>query len=154
MSLVLFRPVRMDGLAQLEESLSATTITETLSKLQEIDDVELSLPLFRVKQVIDLKRITAELGFEEWNTDKVVSCAPSGSQLLPVSEARHAAAFRVCTKSGPPGANSPSKVAGQESKKKGRAKNSFTIDRPFVFLVTCRDPDVVILLGSVKSADW
>ncbi|XP_075724197.1 ipis-1-like [Rhipicephalus microplus] len=97
--------------------------------------------------VIDLKETLSSLGFEAWYTDQLPPLQDSGPHA--VSAANHASAFRVCTKSG-------AAQAMKTTSPKGRAAAGcrYSVDRPFFFVVTCSDPDVMLLLGSVKSIDW
>ncbi|KAL3219894.1 hypothetical protein MRX96_005651 [Rhipicephalus microplus] len=146
-ALVLFIPTVMDGQEELERRLNLMNVSEALSSLREMDDVELTLPLFRLKQVIDLKETLSSLSFETWYTDQLPPLQDSGPHA--VSAAIHASAFRVCTKSG-------AAQAMKTTSSKGRAAAGcrHSVDRPFFFMVTSSDPDVMLLLGSVKSIDW
>ncbi|XP_065302957.1 ipis-1-like isoform X2 [Dermacentor albipictus] len=143
-ALVLFIPADMDGLDKLERALNVANASEILRQLREVDNVELTLPLFRTKQVIDLKQTLTSLGFGAWHTDQLQSLNPSKPGPPAVSAAIHAAAFRVCTKGAAP----------QKTESKRKATRRFSVDRPFLFMVTCRDPDAVLLLGSVKHINW
>nr|XP_037275795.1 antithrombin-III-like [Rhipicephalus microplus] len=97
--------------------------------------------------VIDLKETLSSLSFETWYTDQLPPLQDSGPHA--VSAAIHASAFRVCTKSG-------AAQAMKTTSSKGRAAAGcrHSVDRPFFFMVTSSDPDVMLLLGSVKSIDW
>ncbi|XP_049517884.1 antithrombin-III [Dermacentor silvarum] len=143
-AMVLFIPADMDGLSELERALNVANVSEILCQLQEMDNIELTLPLFRTKQVIDLKQTLSSLGFEAWYTDQLQSLNPREPGPPAVSAAIHAAAFRVCTKG----------AAAQKTKSKRKAVHHFSVDRPFLFMVTCSDPDAVLLLGSVKHINW
>lgn len=147
-AMVLFIPVDMDGLDELERRLNVANVSQVLCSLREADGVELTLPLFRTKQVIDLKRTLSSLGFEAWYTDQLQPLHASEPGPHEVSAAIHASAFRVCTKGG------TAQVTKTKPERRAAAGRRYSVDRPFLFMVTCSDPDAVLLLGSVKRIFW
>ncbi|XP_037509446.1 serine protease inhibitor-like [Rhipicephalus sanguineus] len=148
-ALILFIPTVMDGLEELERRLNVANVSDALSNLREVDDVEITLPLFRAKQVIDLKDTLSSLGFDAWYTDELQPLHASEPGPHAVSAARHASAFRVCTKGG-----AAQVTKTKPPKGKAAAGRRYTVDRPFLFMVTCSDPDAMLLLGSVKRIYW
>ncbi|KAH7962869.1 hypothetical protein HPB52_018404 [Rhipicephalus sanguineus] len=139
----------MDGLEELERRLNVANVSEALSNLREVDDVELTLPLFRAKQVIDLKDTLSSLGFGAWYTDELQPLHASEPGPHAVSAARHASAFRVCTKGG-----AAQVTKTKPPKGKAAAGRRYTVDRPFLFMVTCSDPDAMLLLETILCEEW
>lgn len=143
-TLIILLPQRRDGLETLEARMTAATLAECIRNLKRRPDVDVSLPKFHVHSVADLAAALSSMGvdalFQEGVADLSGMCSNEG---VAVSSARHVAAFRASWK-------------GRISRKKPPPQPStehekFTVDRPFLFLVRCKRPNAVILLGSVRK---
>ncbi|XP_077484717.1 ipis-1-like [Amblyomma americanum] len=150
-SLIILLPNDVDGLANIEETLSAPKILHYLGTLREQGDVQVTLPRFSVACVTDLKRLLVAMGegdaFSE--TADLTSLCEGAHTDVALSSAKHFASFEV-GRMGPPAplmgesglADSTTALCDQEPRK-------VLVDRPFLFFVVNREPDMVFLLGSV-----
>ncbi|KAH9377137.1 hypothetical protein HPB48_008260 [Haemaphysalis longicornis] len=143
-TLIILLPHGRDGLDALEARMTAATLAECIKNLKRRPDVGVSLPKFHMHSVVDLAASLSSMGvdalFQKGVADLSGMCSSEGVAL---SSARHVAAFRVSWK-------------GRISRKEAPPQPStecekFTVDRPFLFLVRCKRPNAVILLGSVRK---
>lgn len=147
-SIAIFLPAKSSSLEAVEKALTAAKILTCLSRLERHRLVEVTLPRLDVKCLTDLKRTLPLLGVVEafGNSADFSNIAPVVG--LKLSAARHLAVFHA-------GHKGPNTVHAQVTAKEvARSANSgslakFTVDRPFLFVVLVRDPDTVLLLGSV-----
>lgn len=143
-SLIIFLPQKRDGLETLEARMSAATLAECIKNLKRRPDVDVSLPKFHVHSVADLAESLSSMGvdklFREGVADLSGMCNNVGAA---VSSARHVAAFRASWKGRISRKDPPPQPSTDHEK--------FTVDRPFLFLVRCKRPNAVILLGSVRK---
>ncbi|KAH7934350.1 hypothetical protein HPB49_025063 [Dermacentor silvarum] len=157
--LVVLLPDDEDGLASLEEKLSALTALRCFSNLKQRGQVQVSLPLFKVKQVTELAPVMSSLGVRDVFTD---SAELWGSKLgdKRVTLMRHAAAFETAHSGGRHRSSikQPQSRVSRMAHAVGalfRAPHLRTrvikVDHPFAFFVTCSRPDAVMLLGSVRK---
>ncbi|XP_050033290.1 ipis-1-like [Dermacentor andersoni] len=147
-SIAIFLPAKSSSLVAVEKALTAAKILTCLSRLGRHGMVEVTLPRLDVKCLTDLKRTLPLLGVVEafGNSADFSNMAPVVG--LKLSAARHLAVFHA-------GHRGPNTVDAQVTAKEvGRNTTSgsvakLTVDRPFLFVVLVRDPDTVLLLGSV-----
>ncbi|XP_065305851.1 ipis-1-like isoform X2 [Dermacentor albipictus] len=157
-SLVVMLPDDKDGLTSLEEKLSALTALRCFSNLKQRGQVQVSL-YFKVKQVIDLAPVMSALGVRDVFTDSAELWGSKRGDKR-VTLMRHAAAFETARSGGR--RSSRTKQPQSRVARLARALGAlllfprlrprvFSVDRPFVFFVTCSRPDAVMLLGSVRK---
>ncbi|XP_075550329.1 ipis-1-like [Dermacentor variabilis] len=147
-SIAIFVPAKSSSLVAVEEALTAAKILTCLSRLRRRGMVEVTIPRLDVKCLTDLKRTLPLLGVVEafGNSADFSNMAPVVG--LKLSAARHLAVFHA-------GHRGPNTVDAQVTAKEvTRSTTSgsvakLTVDRPFLFVVLVRDPDTVLLLGSV-----
>ncbi|XP_077536093.1 iris-like [Haemaphysalis longicornis] len=147
-SLAIFLPAPTSSLVALEKKLTAAKILTCLRRLEHNKLVEVILPRVTVHCVTDLKRHLQPLGAVSVfsNTSDLSSVGPLRG--LRVSAAKHVAVFRV----GHRGAKTAEAQEAAENVVKafaGAPVKTVTVDRPFLFLVVSRNPDTVLLLGSI-----
>ncbi|XP_077536656.1 iris-like [Haemaphysalis longicornis] len=147
-SLVIFLPAPTSSLVALEKKLTAAKILTLLRRLDRHKLVEVILPRMGVHCVTDLKRHLQPLG-----AVSVFSNTPDLSNMarlrgLRVSAAKHVAVFRVGHRGAKPAETQAAAKNAVEAVAGSPVKN-VTVDRPFLFLVVTRNPDTVLLLGSV-----
>ncbi|XP_077500729.1 iris-like [Amblyomma americanum] len=153
-----------DGLASLERSLSKEKILDCLARLEHQGPVDVTLPRIRLHCVTDLAHLMPVMGAPDafgeaadFSNMGNVTCSErsegggAGACIrLKVSAAKHFAVFntglRTATAQSTPPALPP--IADYDE----RPSFDFTVDRPFLFLVLGRDPDSVLLFGSVTRA--
>ncbi|KAH7973026.1 hypothetical protein HPB52_020634 [Rhipicephalus sanguineus] len=142
--LVILLPTGPGGLASLEEKFSAPLVLRSIDRLRDTGEVELSLP----KQVTDLTQFLPSLGVREAFTaeaqlDRLTPATDKGVQ---VSSVRHVATVHVSQAGARPavpqtGLSAPGPAVARK----------IAVDRPFMFLVLNKKPDLVLLLGSVTT---
>ncbi|KAH7940531.1 hypothetical protein HPB49_001372 [Dermacentor silvarum] len=151
-SMVILLPTGPGGLAALEDKLSAALVLSCIDRLRNAGDVQLTLPKFRIRQVrvTDLTQLLPLLGIREAFTGeaRLDRLTPATGEGIHVSCVRHVATVHVSqTGARPAGTQSWS---GSPAPMCAVAKR-VAVDRPFMFLVLNRRPDLVLLLGSVTT---
>ncbi|XP_037501449.1 serpin B4 [Rhipicephalus sanguineus] len=146
--LVILLPTGPGGLASLEEKFSAPLVLRSIDRLRDTGEVELSLPKFCIRQVTDLTQFLPSLGVREAFTaeaqlDRLTPATDKGVQ---VSSVRHVATVHVSQAGARPavpqtGLSAPGPAVARK----------IAVDRPFMFLVLNKKPDLVLLLGSVTT---
>ncbi|KAH9362325.1 hypothetical protein HPB48_017977 [Haemaphysalis longicornis] len=152
-SLVLVLPYEVEGLASVEQNLSASRILRALGCLRDQGELELTLPKFTVTSVTNLKRLLPAMtsGDEALSGNENFSglCEEPGV-VVKVSGAVHYAFFRA-GRSGPsPPAEEMATIGDTSITPTEQELRKVTVDRPFMFLVVNREPDMVFLMGSVR----
>ncbi|XP_075553917.1 ipis-1-like [Dermacentor variabilis] len=151
-SMVILLPTGPGGLAVLEERLSAPLVLRCIDRLRDAGEVELSLPKFRIRHVTDLTQVLPLLGIREAFTgearlDRLTSATGKG---VHVSCVRHVATVHVSQTGARPAAE---RSRGSSLRPACAVAKRVAVDRPFMFLVLNRKPDLVLFLGSVTTAD-
>lgn len=146
-SLILVLPYEVDGLTSVEENLSASRILRGLGRLRDRGDLELTLPKFTVSCVTNLKRLLPTITAGDENFSGLCEDLDVG---VKVSGALHYAFFQA-GRSGPSPSMEEMATLGDTSMTRTEQEmRRVTVDRPFMFLVVNRDPDMVFLMGSVR----
>lgn len=152
-SLVILLPYDVDGLARVEEKMSASKILHCLGKLKERGDAVVTLPRFSVKCVTDMKQLLCSMGEGDVFTEGAdLSGLCRAPRNVAVSSARQFVVFQA-------GRNGPASAPDEQSSftcesttaTLDRPLRRLTVDRPFLFLVVGREPDIIFLLGSVRT---
>ncbi|XP_077523576.1 ipis-1-like [Amblyomma americanum] len=140
-SMVIFLPRKFDGLALLEQNLTADLLLRFLDELTDERDVIVTLPRFCAKQVIDLQETLSSMGVRDVFTGFADLTGISGTNGYHVSQAMHCAV--VCVKE--KGQKLMTSEGGSEQ------FCMFTVNHPFMFCVVGRNPDAIFLMGSVRD---
>lgn len=149
-SMVVLLPEAVDGLADLEEALTASKLTEILQGLSHQGDIDLSLPKFKLEQAVDLKKILAAMGIEDlFVPSKCDLSGISATKDLVVSDVVHKAFVEV-NEEGTEAAAATA-VLMMRCSLSLSFPTKFTADHPFMFLIRSHDPDVVLFVGSVRQ---
>lgn len=142
-SMVIILPNAVDGLSSLEEKLSLAMITE-LVKGMRIQDVEVSMPKFKIDARFDLKSVLMKLGIrdvflpEKANLSAMFESAPSNSHI---SDVVHKAFVEV---------NEEGTEAAAATGIMIRAMSlspQFFVDRPFLFFIRDVNSGAVLFIG-------
>ncbi|XP_077497450.1 ipis-1-like [Amblyomma americanum] len=92
--LIVFLPLRRDGLADLEARMTAANLMQCLRALKRRDNVDLSLPKFHARGIVDLGSALSAMGVDAlFRQDVADLSGMCNSEGAFVSAARHAAAF-------------------------------------------------------------
>ncbi|XP_050037321.1 ipis-1-like [Dermacentor andersoni] len=151
-SMVILLPTGPGGLAVLEEKLSATLVLRCIDRLRDDGEVELSLPKFRIRHVTDLTQVLPLLGIHEAFTGeaRLDRLTPATGKGIHVSCVRHVATVHVSQAGAQP---ADPRSRGSLPAPACAVAKRVAVDRPFMFLVLNRKPDLVLFLGSVTTVD-
>ncbi|KAL3194727.1 hypothetical protein MRX96_045954 [Rhipicephalus microplus] len=159
-TMVILLPDPPNSLRDLERKLNAHHILACLDKLEDKGPLNVSVPMFRVSDVIDLKEALPALGVNDaFQPDADFSTLCDSAAR--VSFARHVAVFHARERSTsqtpkysgaqlPAGSTSTPPAADDDGEQKDE-EVKFIVDRPFLFLVMNREPKAVLLFGSVRK---
>lgn len=146
-SMVILLPDDVEGLAALEAALTSPVKIVDVLKGLRTRVVELRIPRFKVELATDLKKTLQSMGFESLFSKTADLSGMDGKRELTVTAAVHKAFVEV-NEEGTEAAAATSMVATNRC---ARFVASFTVDRPFVFLIRSHDPDIVLFIGSVRD---
>ncbi|KAH8028079.1 hypothetical protein HPB51_012665 [Rhipicephalus microplus] len=130
--MIIFLPRQLDGLALLEEKLTGDLLLRYVNEIKEERDVAISLPRFCAKQVINMKDTLSSMGIKDVFTGFADLSGIVGTKGYHVSQEK---GQKLMTPEG----GTELKVA------------EFAVDHPFMFCVVSRNPDAILLMGSVRE---
>uniref|UniRef100_A0A023FL76 Putative serine proteinase inhibitor n=1 Tax=Amblyomma cajennense TaxID=34607 RepID=A0A023FL76_AMBCJ len=146
-SMVVLLPDSIEGLSKLEDSLTASNVSELLKSLRDSSDVKLYLPKFKLEQAIDLKETLKAMGIKDFFTPAADLTGISDKGNLVASEVIHKAFVEVNEE----GTEAAAATGIAMMLMCARFPDTrFVVDRPFMFLIRSLDPDVVLFMGSVR----
>lgn len=149
-SMVILLPHEVDGLPHLEATLTAAKLSNIFTGL-ETADVGLSLPRFKVELSVNIKNVLQSMGVQDLFSHKADLSGISGGRDLVVSAAFHKAFVEVKEE----GTEAAAATAIVKKKKKKCISSSsaipFVVDHSFMFIIKCRDSDVILFAGSVRD---
>lgn len=146
-SMVVLLPDDVGGLRHLEEHVSAIKLRELLKNLSMRYDVRLRMPKFKLEHSIDLEVVLKALGINSMFTTGADLTGISFAKTLRVSKVVHKAFVEVDevgTEAAAATEVSMCYECGVEE------PVEFVVDRPFMLLIRCHDPDVLLFVGSVR----
>lgn len=147
-SMLILLPDDVEGLADLEASLTATNLAGIMAALQgPAKSVNLSLPRFKVEQATDLKMTLRCMGIKDLFSDGADLSGINGKKELAVSAAIHKAFVEVSEE----GTEAAAATVMAASNSCARFATNFTVDHPFMFLIRWHDPSVILFMGSVRD---
>lgn len=147
-SMLILLPEDVEGLADLEASLTATKLATVVAALQgPATTTKLTLPRFKVEQATDLKTTLRRMGIKDLFASDADLSGISGNKELAVTAAVHKAFVDVNEEGTEAGAATIMPAANSYA----RSVTNFTVDRPFMFLIRWHDPSVVLFMGSVRD---
>jgi serpin B len=137
LSMVILRPKKLDGLAELEKSLTAEKLTELLGNLM-VQKVEVHLPRFKVAGQFNMRKELAGLGLESLFGPTADLSGMDGTRGLYLTDVVHKAFVEVNEKGTE--AAAATGAAGSRS-----SPPLFKADRPFLFLIRDRSGNILFL---------
>uniref|UniRef100_A0A0K8R721 Putative salivary serpin n=1 Tax=Ixodes ricinus TaxID=34613 RepID=A0A0K8R721_IXORI len=146
-SMVILLPDEMDGLSDLEKSLTSSTFRKILDGLTRETLVDLRLPRFRLEQTTNLKDTLKEMGIHDLFSSSADLSGMSGNESLKVSAAIHKAFVEVNEE----GTEAAAASAFAVNARCAVYGVSFTVDHPFLFVIRSHDPDIILFMGSVRE---
>jgi serpin B len=137
LSMVILRPKKLDGLAELEKSLTPETLDELLSNLL-VQKVEVVIPRFKVTAQFNMKKELTSLGLESLFGPSADLSGMDGAKGMYLSDVVHKAFVEVNEKGTE--AAAATGAAGARS-----SAPLFKADRPFLFLIRDRSGSILFL---------
>jgi serpin B len=142
LSMVVFLPREVDGLADFEKRLTAERLAGWLGKLQDTE-VDVSLPRFKVTAELDLVPTLSALGMKQAFSSQADFSGLDGSKDLFLSAVVHKAFVDVNEE----GTEAAATTAAVVEEKAARVNPVFRADHPFVFLIRDRSSGSILFLG-------
>jgi serpin B len=147
LSMVVFLPKKVDGLAEFEKQLTAENLTAWLGKLRQ-DEVQVALPKFKITAEFSLKETLSAMGMKDaFDPRKADFSGISGTKDLFIQAVVHKAFVEV-NEEGTEAAASTAVVVGTTS---ARITPVFRADHPFVFLIRDNRSGNILFLGRVAD---
>ena len=152
MSMVIYLPKEINGLAKLEEQMTFDCLQKSLSLLDASKKgVEVFLPKFKLTQQFDVNDILSKMGAEEMFTPGKADLSGITAEPLFVSKVVHKAFVEVNEE----GTEAAAATAiGLNFMCMPLPKPVFKADHPFLFLIRHNDSGAVLFLGRLlKPSD-
>lgn len=145
MSMVIYLPKEINGLAELEEQLTYGSLQKSLSSLDaSMDEVEVFLPKFKLTQQFDLNDILSKMGAEEMFIPGKADFTGITAEPLFVSKVVHKAFVEVKEE----GTEAAAATGiGMNMFSMPLPKPIFKADHPFLFLIRHNDSGAILFLG-------
>ncbi|KAK8770041.1 hypothetical protein V5799_013494 [Amblyomma americanum] len=151
MSMVIIVPDDVQGLRDLEQSLTPANLSELLAGMKLVDNVKLFLPKFRIEHSVALRETLEDLGVKDLFTPGQADLSEAFETGTPiVSDLVHNALVQVHEDGTELEAAATNAVLQYAGPIIGMPMK-FVVDRPFMFLIKMNDPDVILFLGSVRK---
>jgi serpin B len=145
LSMVIFLPRKVDGLAEFEKELTVARLAEALGKLR-IEKLEVRLPRFKIAGEFQLKKELSELGMPLAFSSKEADLSGMNSKKnLFLQEAVHRTFIEV-NEEGTEAAGATAVVGGEDS-----LPPSVKADHPFLFLIRENKTGTTLFLGRVAN---
>ncbi|KAK8768696.1 hypothetical protein V5799_014840 [Amblyomma americanum] len=148
-SMVILLPDDVQGLRDLEESLTPANLSELLASMKLVANVQLSVPKFRIEHSVALRETLEDLGVKDLFTPGQADLSGAFETGAPsVSDVIHKALVQVHEDGTEAAAtNAVFQSAGPIPDE----VVYFAVDHPFMFLIKMNDSDVILFLGSVRK---
>ena len=145
MSMVIYLPKEINGLAKLEEQMTYDSLQKSLSSLDaSMDEVEVFLPKFKLTQQFDLNAILSKMGAEEMFIPGKANLTGITAEPLFVSKVVHKAFVEV-NEEGTEAAAATG--IGMNTFSMPLPKPIFKADHPFLFLIRHNASGAILFLG-------
>lgn len=149
LSMVIFLPVEIDGLAKLENRITYVTLQQSLSLLDgSMGEVEVILPKFKLTQQFDLNDVLAKMGVEEMFIPGKADLSGISSEPLCVSKIVHKAFVEVDEEGTEAAAATAIGVALMSMP---LPKPMFKADHPFLFIIRQNESGAILFLGRLMK---
>jgi serpin B len=147
LSMVVLLPKKLDGLAELEKTLTAAKLSEWLPKVRE-QEVEVALPKFKMTSEFSLKNTLAAMGMKQlFDPGQADLSGMNGERNLFVSAVVHKAFVDVNEE----GTEAAAATGVAVKLAAAPVRNVFRADHPFVFLIRDNHSGSVLFLGRVVN---
>jgi serpin B len=145
LSMVVLLPTQVDGLADLEKSLSTNSLKSWLAGLAS-KEVDLALPKFKVTREVELSKTLSAMGMPLAFSDNADFSGMSGRRDLAISQVIHKAYIEVDEK-GTEAAAATAVVIRALSSRIPPQLEHFNADHPFIFLIRDTRSGSILFIG-------
>ncbi len=152
LAMVVLLPNQTDGLAALENSLTAAALSDWLEKLQPASKVELTLPRFTMTQQFELGKTLAAMGMPLAFSRSADFSAMTGKPEFTISAAIHKA-FVDVNETGTEAAAATATVMLEMARRAEPPPIVFRADHPFLFLIRDTKSGSILFLGRVTDPE-
>jgi serpin B len=150
LSMIVFLPRRVDGLAEFEQTLTAARVTDWLTRMAP-EEVVVTLPRFKVTAQFELKPALGQLGMSlAFSPGKADFSGIAQAVPLWLSAVIHKAYVEVNEK-GTEAAAATAGVVSLASAKMPRAPKVFRADHPFFFVIRESRSGSLLFAGRVVN---
>ncbi|KAK8768695.1 hypothetical protein V5799_014839 [Amblyomma americanum] len=151
MSMVILLPDDVQGLRDLEQSLTPANLSGLLASMEMVDNVHLFLPKFRIEHSVALRETLEDLGVKDLFTPGQADLSGAFETGAPsVSDVVHKALVQVHEDGTEPEAAATNAVF-QPAVRTAETAACFFVNHPFMLLIKMNDLDVILFLGSVRK---
>lgn len=145
LSMVVLLPKKVDGLAQIEKSLSAAKLKQWTGKLRKTE-VETWFPKFKMTLAFSLAEKLIALGMiNAFDMGRADFSGMDGTKMLFISAVIHKAFVEVNEE----GTEAAAATAVMMMKVSARMYPQFRADHPFIFLIRDKATDSILFMGRV-----
>lgn len=148
-SMVVLLPKDIEGLSKLEERLTASALSKLLENMRIYSNVKLYLPKFKLEHAVSLKATLKVMGINDFFGPAADLSAISDAGKLSATDVIHKAFVEV-NEEGTEAAAATAVTMVVRCARMPEKERKFVVDRPFMFLIRSRDPEVVLFVGSVR----
>lgn len=145
LSMVVLLPTRIDGLADLEKSLSTDSLKTWLAGLAN-KQVDVALPKFKVTREVELSSVLSKMGMPLAFSDNADFSGMNGRHDLSISAVIHKAYIDVDEK-GTEAAAATAVVMRAMAARIPPQLEHFNADHPFIFLIRDTHSGSILFLG-------
>jgi serpin B len=148
LSMLILLPRKSDGLAALEQKLTAANLAAWTGRLEQAL-VHVTLPRFKFAGQFELSQTLGALGMKDAFADRADFSGMTGAEKLHISAVIHKA-FVAVDEDGTEAAAATAIAMAAMALPVGEPKN-FVADHPFLFLIRHRATGCVLFLGRVEN---
>ncbi|XP_049527225.1 serpin B3-like [Dermacentor silvarum] len=149
-SMVILVPDEVEGLPFLEEQLTESRLRSALNSLAMKDNVELTLPKFKLEYSASLKDVLSALGAKDLFSDSADLSGIFESGKASVSQVFHKAFVQV-DEEGTEAAAATAEIGAGSTAPSDKPVTRVVVDRPFMFLIRKNEGNVILFMGSVRK---
>ncbi|XP_030184581.1 serpin I2 isoform X1 [Lynx canadensis] len=147
-SLIIILPAEDVNIEEMEKRITAHRILKWFSEMQE-EEVEISLPRFKVEQKLDFKEALYSLNITEIFSGGCDLSGITDSAEVFVSQVMQHVFFEINEDGSEAAASTGMNIPVIMS----LAQNKFTANRPFLFIVKNSPTDSILFMGKVTNPD-
>ncbi len=146
-SMMIFLPARIDGLAQIEKQLSPAIVDGWVRQLSK-SEVQITLPKFKMESRYSLTGTLAKMGMSDAFKPVADFSGMDGTRKLYISDAIHQSWVNVSEE------GTEAAAATVVAMPRGASNNhavEFRADHPFIFLIRDRISGTILFIGRVAN---